>query len=358
MSETQQLKTGQLSDAALLEFHFFMRLSREWELRFEKLFRTGAVAKWYSAVGNEAITVPAATCIEAGDALFTLHRDSGAILRYYLDVEELLPGRVPVSQPRRKPGVASGELFYRLACQVLGAAAGFSEGYERSYHYNVIDADAELIHVGMISHLGAMIPVAAGAAFALKRRGSDRVALNFIGDGGTSTGDFHEGLNMAAVLRAPLILVIENNQYALSTPVRQQYAAESLAARAAGYGIPGARVDGHDAEAVWAEVGRAVDRARNGEGPTVIEAVVQRLRGHSEGDDSHLLFSEEDRKAALELDCLRTFEGKLVERDLVSRDYLDDIRETCARLVLEVADRALASRESEPEAGERPIYAD
>ena len=138
----------------------------------------------------------------------------------------------------------------------------------------------------MISHLGAMIPVAAGAAFARKLAGTDRVAINFIGDGGTSTGDFHEGLNMAAVWKLPLVLVIENNRYAFSTPTRRSTRRRVSATAAVGYGIAGETVDGNDPDAVAAVLERAVERARPGEGPTLVEAMLGRMRGHSEGDDS------------------------------------------------------------------------
>ncbi|MCZ6793490.1 MAG: thiamine pyrophosphate-dependent dehydrogenase E1 component subunit alpha [Planctomycetota bacterium] len=349
-------ESGSLPSEALLECHFFMRLAREWDLRFEKLFRTGGVSKWYSSVGHEAVTVPAASCLEAGDALFTLHRDSGAILRYYVDPEQLRPGELPFP-----PGSTGGrrgdsrELLYRLACQLLGKADGFSGGYERSYHYGYFDDEAGFLHIGMISHLGAMVPVAAGAALAFRQRGSDRVALNFIGDGGTSTGDFHEGLNMAAVLELPLVLVIENNRYAFSTPVRQQCAAESLAARAVGYGIPGERLDGHDPEAVHRAVAKAVERARRGGGPTLLEAVVERLRGHSEGDDSLLQVPGDERREAARRDPLDLLEKKMVDRDVTSTAYFDELKEFCARLILETVDRAVASRDPEP-GGDRPVH--
>ncbi len=120
----------------------------------------------------------------------------------------------------------------------------------------------------MISHLGSMIPVAAGCAFAFRQKGSDRLAINFIGDGATSTGDFHEGLNMAAVWKLPMILIIENNGYAFSTPARLQYAAERLSDRAIGYGMAGETVDGNDPDAMAEALDRAVRRARSGEGPT------------------------------------------------------------------------------------------
>jgi 2-oxoisovalerate dehydrogenase E1 component len=348
---------GGLGKDDLLELHFFLRLAREWDLRFEKLFRTGAVSKWYSSVGNEAITVPAATAIEAGDALCTLHRDSGAVLRYYLDAEQLFPGLLAGGRRRRLLELDSRDLLHRLACQMLGNAEGFSAGHERSYHYGLMEEDAGCIHVGMISHLGAMIPVAAGLALGFRQRRSDRVALNFIGEGGASSGDFHEGLNMAAVLRVPLILIIENNRYAFSTPARQQYAAESLASRAAGYGISGALVDGNDPEAVWREVSKAVARGRQGGGPTLIEAVVGRMRGHSEGDDSILQVPEAERRHFACEDPVERFESKLLEAEVMPAAHLEEVRKLTSGLVLETVERALASPDPDP-AAERRLYAD
>jgi TPP-dependent pyruvate/acetoin dehydrogenase alpha subunit len=332
-------------------------MAREWDLRFERLVRIGSVAKWYSSVGNEAITVAAATAIEAGDALATLHRDSGAILRYYIDPSRLFPDLFPPSSERKPARKEPRELMYRLACQVLGKADGFSGGRERSYHYSHFDDEAGIYHLGMISHLGAMIPVGAGMALAFKQKGTDRVAINFIGEGGTSTGDFHEGLNMAAVLRVPFVLIIENNGYAFSTPSTQQYAAASLADRGAAYGIPGVRVDGGDALAVLDVVSRAVARARQGEGPTLIEAVVGRMRGHSEGDDSFQLMPAGERKRFEEEDPVLRFERLLLARGVTTREYLDDVTRRCREVILEAVDRALASSDPDPEAPGRGVYA-
>src|SRR4029453_1439878 len=119
-------------------------------------------------------------------------------------------------------------------------------GVERSFHYGYFAPEQGILHAGMISHLGSMIPVAAGWAYALQQRGGSGVAINFIGEGGSSTGDFHEGLNMAAVWKLPLILVIENNRYAFSTPARNQYACIQLSDRGPGYGIPALTVNGND----------------------------------------------------------------------------------------------------------------
>jgi 2-oxoisovalerate dehydrogenase E1 component len=188
-----------------------MKLTRDFDSRFEALLLTGRVSKWYSEVGNEATTIPAGLALGSGDALCTLHRDLGAILAVYLDPARAFPGFGFGPADNRRP--APDSILARLACQLLGKGDGFSQGVERSFHYGYLAPEHGLLHVGMISHLGAMIPVAAGCAFAFRQSKSDRVAVNFIGEGGTSTGDFHEGVNMAAVWKLPLILVIENNRY-------------------------------------------------------------------------------------------------------------------------------------------------
>lgn len=261
-----------------------MRLARDFDERFESLVLTGRVSKWYSAIGNEATTVAAGLALWPGDVLCTLHRDLGAILSVYLDPARAFPGLGFGEPDGRRPDPV--ELLERLAGQLLGRETGFSQGVERSFHYGYLAPDAGILHVGMISHLGSMIPVAAGCAFALKQDGTDRVALNFIGDGGTSTGDFHEGLNMAAVWRLPLVLIVENNRYAFSTPTQAQYAAERLSDRGRGYGIAAKTIDGNKPNEVTKAVSEAVTRARAGDGPTLLEAMLGRMRGHSQADDS------------------------------------------------------------------------
>ncbi|HEX2163463.1 MAG TPA: thiamine pyrophosphate-dependent dehydrogenase E1 component subunit alpha, partial [Thermoanaerobaculia bacterium] len=318
-----------------LRRYAFMRLARALDARFESLLLTGRVSKWYSEVGNEATTVPSGLALEPGDALCTLHRDLGAILAVYLDPERAFPGfgfgAVASPWDGRRPDPI--HLLHRLCCQLLGRGEGFSQGVERSFHYGHLDRDAGILHVGMISHLGAMIPVAAGCAFAARREGRGRVAINFIGDGGTSTGDFHEAMNMAAVWRLPLVLVIENNLYAFSTPVAQQYAARRLSDRAIGYGIAGETIDGNDPDAVAEAVGRAVARARAGEGPTLIEAMVGRMRGHSEGDDSLKVVPPEDLERYLAADPVPAYRRRLLDEGAAAEDVLARIDARAAELV-------------------------
>ena len=333
-----------------------MKLAREFDARFEAMLLTGRISKWYSAIGNEGITVPAGLALEAGDVLCSLHRDVGAILAFYLDPALAFPGFGFGAPDGRRPEPEA--LFYRLACQVLGKAEGFSRGIERSYHYGHFDEAAGISHVGMISHLGAMIPVAAGCAFAMKRNGGDRVAINFIGEGGTSTGDFHEAMNLAAVWKLPLVLVIENNRYAFSTPARHQYACLQLSDRGAGYGIPALTVNGNDPDEMAATLAKAVSRARAGGGPTLVEAVVGRLRGHAEGDGSMKVVPQEELELYLSQDPVPVYARRLSSEGLLDLETEQRLHLRVAELVETAIERALAAAPPDPEVAFRPVFAE
>jgi 2-oxoisovalerate dehydrogenase E1 component len=356
---------GAAAAAPRLLRYAFVKLTRELDSRFENLLLTGRVAKWYSEVGNEATTVPAGLALRDGDVLCTLHRDLGAILAQYLDPVRTFPGiglsgggyGAPDTRPEPE------EILYRLACQLLGKGDGFSQGIERSFHYGHLDPARGIRHVGMISHLGSMIPVAAGCAFALKQSGSPSgndgygVAVNFIGDGGTSTGDFHEGLNMAAVWRLPLVLVVENNRYAFSTPTRLQYACRQLADRGPGYGVAAVTVDGNDPDAMAAAYETAFARARAGEGPTLIEAMLGRMRGHAEGDGSLKVVPEAELAGYLAADPVPAYGRRLEGDGVLSPDVREAIDRRCAELVERSLERALAAAPPAAEVAWRPVFA-
>jgi 2-oxoisovalerate dehydrogenase E1 component len=333
-----------------------MRLAREFDARFEAMLLTGRIAKWYSAIGNEAITVPAGLALEPGDVLCSLHRDVGAILAFYLDPARAFPGFGFGEPDGRRP--EPEELFEKLARQVLGRAGGFSEGIERSYHYGYFDPAAGILHAGMISHLGAMIPVAAGCAFALKKHGTDRVAINFIGEGGTSTGDFHEGLNLAAVWRLPLVLVVENNRYAFSTPARHQYACLQLSDRGPGYGIASETVDGNDPDVMARALARAVARARTGQGPTLLEAMVGRLRGHAEGDGSMKVVPEAELELYRSQDPVPTYAERLAGEGLVDAATRARIDARARELVERAIERGLEAPLPDAAVAFRPVFAE
>ncbi len=328
-----------------------MKLARDLDTRFTMLLRTGRLAKWYSQIGTEATSVAAGLAIEPGDALCTLHRDLGAILAVYLDPARAFPGfGFAAHEQRPEPR----QILYRLCCQLLGRADGFSGGVERSFHYGYLAPEEGIRHIGMISHLGSMIPVAAGAAFALRQAGGDRLAVNFIGDGGTSTGDFHEGLNMAAVWKLPLVLIIENNRYAFSTPTSAQHAAEKLSDRGIGYGIAAETVDGNDPEAVAAAMARAVARARAGEGPTLLEAMLGRMRGHSEGDDSLKVVPEDELAGYLAGDPVPAYARRLAEAGVLTPALQGPLEARIAELLEEAVERAVDSAAPDVEGAHRP----
>ncbi len=228
-------------------------LPRVVEEKMLKLLTQGRLSKWFSGIGQEAVAVGAASALRPDDWLLPLHRNLGVF----------------TTRSRDLP---------RLFRQLLGRADGHTQGRDRSFHFG--DLDDRI--VGMISHLGAMLPVACGLALAARLRGEDGVALVFCGDGTASEGDVHEAMNLAAVWRLPVVFLIENNAWGLSTPAREQYACATLADRAIGYGMPGEVIDGNDVLAVIDAVGRAAERGRAGEGPTLVEALTFRMRGHEE----------------------------------------------------------------------------
>jgi|CXWL01.1.fsa_nt_gi 2-oxoisovalerate dehydrogenase E1 component len=333
----------------------FSKLTRDLDSRFESLLLTGRVSKWYSEVGNEATTVPAGLALRPGDVLSTLHRDLGAILAVYLDPARTFPGFGFGEPDGRRPEPEA--ILYRLCAQLLGRDDGFSRGIERSFHYGYLAPEQGILHVGMISHLGSMIPVAAGCAYALKEQGEGGVAINFIGEGGTSTGDFHEGLNMAAVWKLPLVLVIENNRYAFSTPARLQYAAAQLADRGPGYGIASEVVDGNDPDAMAAAYDRAFARARAGEGPTLLEAMLGRMRGHAEGDGSLKVVPQEELDGYLAQDPVPGYARRLAEDGLLTPETLARLQARITELVEGSLDRALAAAPPVAETATRPALA-
>jgi len=348
---------GPLPEAtARIRRYAFMSLAREFDTRFELLLRGGRITKWYSAIGNEAITVPAGAMLEPGDVLCSLHRDVGAILAAYLDPARTFPGFGLGLPDDRRP--EPGALLERLARQVLGRRGGFSEGIERSYHYGWFAPAAGILHVGMISHLGAMIPVASGCAFALQRRGTDRVAVNFIGEGGTSTGDFHEALNQAAVWKLPLVLVVENNRYAFSTPSRAQYACLQLSDRGPGYGIASETVDGNDPDAMAKGLERALARARTGQGPTLLEAMVGRLRGHAEGDGSMKVVPEPELELYRAQDPVPTYGRRLESDGVLAAERRKAIDRRARELVETAVEAALAAPFPEARTAFRPVFAE
>ena len=203
-----------------------------------------------------------------------------------------------------------------------------------------------------------MVPVMAGVTLTFKMRQQDRVGLVFVGDGATSTGAFHEGINFAAVQRCPLVVVVENNGYAYSTPMQKQTAAKAYMDKAIGYGIPGERADGNDVLAVYEVTKRAIERARRGEGASLIELMTYRRKGHAEHDNqSYVPAGEIDRWAA-ENDPIDRFIAVLRKTEKVTDKEFADIDARIVREIDEATDIADASPMPEPEEALRGVYAD
>ena len=208
--------------------------------------------------------------------------------------------------------------------------------------------------VAPISMLGAVIPVMAGVALAGRMQGKDLVALTYIGDGGTSTGDFHEGLNLASVLNVPFVLIAEHNGWAYSTPTSRQMRIKNIATRAAAYGIPGEVVDGNDVLAVYEATKRAVERARSGAGPTLIESKTFRMKGHAEHDDAGYVPKEQFEEWRPK-DPIERFERHLL-RGLATEEELKAIVAKLDAQLNEEVDFALASPMPPPERAFEGVY--
>lgn len=298
---------------ALRALHRALALPRVFEERMLVLLRQGRLSKWFSGIGQEAIAVGVASAVDADDWLLPMHRNLGVFTTRGLDLD-------------------------RLCRQLFGRAGGYTEGRDRSFHFGALEHRL----VGMISHLGAMLPVACGLALAEQLAGTDRVAVAFTGDGATSEGDVHEALNLAAVWRLPVVFVIENNGYGLSTPTHEQYACARLSDRAVGYGMPGITIDGNDVLGVRATVRSAVHRARRGEGPSLIECMTFRMRGHEEASGTAYvppaLF-----EAWAARDPLARLEARLAADGVLSAAEAEAVRASLADRVRDVADAALAA---------------
>jgi pyruvate dehydrogenase E1 component alpha subunit/2-oxoisovalerate dehydrogenase E1 component alpha subunit len=230
-----------------------------------------------------------------------------------------------------------------------------TRGRELNIHFgDVVDRN----FVGQISHLGDMVPVMAGVTLSFKLRKEPRVGLVYIGDGATSTGAFHEGINFAAVQRCPLVVIVENNCYAYSTPTSAQCAADRLVDKAIGYGVPGVRADGNDVLEVYRVTKDAVDRARQGEGVMLIELMTYRRKGHAEHDNQSYVPPGEIERWARENDPLDRYVAALTGREAVAPAELERIDARVSEEIDRATDEAEASPPPEATDGLTGVYAD
>lgn len=304
-----------LSREQLLEIYYYLRLTRSLEDRLVALLRQGKViGGLYRSLGQEGESVASAYALEDGDILSPLTRNLGSMLVM-----------------RARP--------LEILRQYMAKATSPTGGREMNIHFN----DLALGYLGQISPLGDMVPVMAGITLTFKMRREARVGMVYIGDGGSSTGAFHEGANLAAVLRVPLVIILEHNSYAYSTPTRQQTALKRLALKAKAYGVPADTVDGNDVLAVYDAARQAADRARGGGGVSMLEVVTYRRRGHAEHDDQRYQ-PKDELEAWSRKDPIDRYVEKLRSEGWAEDSELEAID---SRVTSEL-DQAVAQAEGEP----------
>lgn len=285
-----------LSPDKLKELYKAILLPRMIEEKMLVLLRQGKISKWFSGIGQEAISVGVTAALEADEWIMPLHRNLG-----------VFTGR---NMPLNK-----------LFMQWQGNKEGYSKGRERSFHFG-----SAVHHIcGMISHLGPQLAIADGIALANKLKKEDKVSVAFSGDGGTSEGDFHEALNTAAVWDLPVIFIIENNGYGLSTPVNEQYRCKNLVDKAAGYGIAGVQIDGNNILTVYDTIKGVKEYCIKNQKPYLIECMTFRMRGHEEASGVKYvpknLFEEWEKK-----DPIKNYEGWLLEKKIMTATEVDSTK--------------------------------
>jgi TPP-dependent pyruvate/acetoin dehydrogenase alpha subunit len=317
-------------DPALLRrIYETMVLTRAVEDRMVAMYKGGdLLGSLYTGHWHEAISVGAASTLRPDDYMAPIHRDLGA---------HLYRGMEP----------------WQVMASFMGKATSPTGGRDGTLHYGRLD----LGHYNLPSHIPANYPVATGMAFAAKYRGQDKVCLAFCGDGSTSRADFHEALTMSSALGLPNVFVIENNQFAYSTPIRMQSNSEKFSDKAKAYGIPGVTVDGTDALAVHDAVAEGVARARAGNGPSIVEGVTMRMHGHAEHDPADYvpqeMYDEWSKKDPVEL-----FEKTLLAAGVIDTDTAAQVRKDARQVAIDARRKALGDPMPDPSTVEEGVYAD
>src|SRR3984885_6655983 len=310
----QEAKEWGLDRRDLLRIYHNLLLTRGVEERGGILFRQGKIpGSFYTGRGNEASSVAIATAMGRDDVGTPLHRNMGV-------------------------HITRGVEPWRIFANYMGRDEGPARGRDGNMHM----AAPELGLIAMVSHLPAMLPVAVGCALAFRIRDARRVAVAWFGEGASARGDTHEGMNFAGVRRLPVVFICDNNQWAYSTPTHLEYATEHLADRAAGYGFEGVVVDGTDTLAVYREAKRAIEKARQGGGPTLIESVTMRMEGHAIHDDAYYVPKELFEEWA-KRDPIDRYRAWLHEHTDIGEDEEDEITTQVKRLLNEALQRAAES---------------
>lgn len=292
-----------IDNDGLITFYQKLLLPRLVEEKMLILLRQGRIGKWFSGIGQEAIAVGSTLAMDADEYILPMHRNLGVFTAR----------NIPLS---------------RLMGQWQGKMSGFTRGRDRSFHFG----SQEYKIIGMISHLGPQLALADGIALADKLSGSKKATLVFTGEGATSEGDFHEALNIAAVWNLPVIFLIENNGYGLSTPTNEQYKCEALADRAIGYGIEGKRIDGNNVLEVYHTVNELAKSMRENPRPVLLECMTFRMRGHEEASGTKYVPQELFTEWA-EKDPLNTFEKYLLDEKVLRPEWVPYLRAEFTKLI-------------------------
>src|SRR5947208_10812131 len=315
----REVRDAGLDREDLLNAYRNMVITRSIEERGHILYRQGKIpGSCYTGRGNEAASVGVATAMGADDVGRTLHRDMGV-------------------------HVVRGVEPWRIFAQYMGRVDGPTRGRDGNVHM----ADSKLGLIAMVSHLPAMLPVAVGAALAFRIRDESRVAVAWFGEGASARGDTHEGMNLAGVRRLPVVFVCDNNQWAYSTPTHLEYATEHVADRAQAYGFDGVVVDGTDVLAVYREAKRAIEKARAGGGPTLLECLTLRMEGHAVHDDAFYVPKDMFERWA-ENDPIERFRSWLREHADLNDEQEDEITSGVKKLLNDALSRAEESPLPEP----------
>ncbi len=323
-----EVKEAGLDREDLLGIYRNLLVTRGIEERGHILYRQGKIpGSFYTGRGNEAAAVGIATAMGPDDVGTPLHRDMGV-------------------------HVTRGVEPWRIFAQYMGRVGGPTGGRDGNVHM----ADSNLGLLAMVSHLPAMLPVAVGCALAFRIREERRVAIAWFGEGAAARGDTHEGMNLAGVRGLPVVFVCDNNQWAYSTPTHLEYACEHLADRAQAYGFDGVVVDGTDVLAVYREARRAIEKARGGGGPTLLECMTLRMEGHAVHDDAFYVPKELFEEWA-KRDPLERFRSWLREKADLSDQEEDEIGGEVKKLLNEALRRAEDSPLPDPSQLYAGVYA-
>lgn len=330
MTENRHHSLG-LSDATVLEMYKTMLLARKIDERMWLLNRAGKIPFVISCQGQEAAQVGAAYALDRGkDYILPYYRDMGVVLTFGMTAQDLmLSGFAKAEDPNSGGRQMPGHFGQKKNRIVTGS-----------------------------SPVTTQVPHAVGIALGGKMEGKDFVTFTTFGEGSSNQGDFHEGANFAGVHKLPVIFMCENNKYAISVPIEKQLACEKVSDRAIGYGMPGITVDGNDPLAVYQAVKEAADRARRGEGPSLVETVSYRLTPHSSDDDDRAYRSREEVAEAKKLDAIFTFADYLREVGLLTEELQTTIEKELAKIVDEATDYAEQAPYADPEDLMKHVYAE